>query len=111
MSPLPTFGGVGGTPGGIIIPNPAGIALIGFEPTVGIQLGIKAARIAGVAKSIAPVDTGAFRDSIDSDVVRGEAGFEGRVTTDSPYWFYLEYGTSDTPTFATLRRALEASPE
>jgi hypothetical protein len=56
------------------------------------------------AKSIAPVDTGTYRDSI-----RGTFdGVHGQVGSDLRYAVYLEFGTSDTPIFATLRRAVEA---
>jgi hypothetical protein len=61
-----------------------------------------------LAKAIAPVDTGAYRDSIEADVDFGGPGGEirGVMFSDIRYAPYLEFGTSDTPTFATLRRAL-----
>jgi hypothetical protein len=59
------------------------------------------------AKSLSPVDTVAFRDSITSDTVVENAIVRARVSSDVPYAVYLEFGTSDTPTFATLRRALD----
>lgn len=59
-----------------------------------------------LAKSIAPIDTGAFQGSITGEVVYEGGLIRGRLSSDIAYAPYLEYGTSDTPTFATLRRAL-----
>jgi len=61
-------------------------------------------QIEEAARAIAPVRTGAFQDSIQSEVI----GTHGRVWSDIRYAAYLEFGTSDTPTFATLRRATDA---
>ena len=92
----------------IFIPNPAAMAEIARTSEMGVALSLKAAEIAVRARAIAPVDTGEFRASITSKLDHGEAGLEGIVETDDPIWMWLEYGTSDTPTFATLRRALES---
>ena len=61
-----------------------------------------------IAKAIAPVDTGAFLDSIEGNVDFGGPGGEirGLMWSDIRYAPYLEFGTFDTPTFATFRRAL-----
>lgn len=63
--------------------------------------------VAEYAKSIAPRDTGRYRDSIESHVELG-AGWTAIVSAHVPYARYVEFGTVDTPTFATLRKALEA---
>lgn len=59
--------------------------------------------IEAAAKSIAPVLTGSYQDSIQTRV----AGLDGIVFSDIEYAPFLEFGTSDTPTFATLRQASE----
>ena len=68
----------------------------------------KAREAAQYARERAPVATGAYRDSIEADVVEEDDGWKGRVVADVPYAVYLEFGSSDTPAFATLRRAGEA---
>ena len=78
------------------------------EAQMGAFLGEKAEAGVQEARAIAPVASGEFRDSIHPEVVLGPDGYEGRIVSDDPKWFWLEYGTSRTPTFATLRRALDA---
>ena len=68
----------------------------------------KAQEGAALARERAPVATGAYRDSIEADVVEEDDGWKGRVVAGASYSVYLEFGSSDTPTFATLRRAGEA---
>jgi hypothetical protein len=57
--------------------------------------------IVSQAQAVAPVETGAYRDSIHV-----EADLEGEtaVAADVDYAVFIEFGTSDTPTFAPLRR-------
>lgn len=52
------------------------------------------------AKAIAPVDTGAYRDSIRYE--------DGALKSDVDYAFVIEVGSNDTPAFAPLRRAAES---
>lgn len=92
----------------LIRPNPAGIAALTRDEQMHHFMAEKAQELENEAKSIAPVSTGAFQDSLTGEVRMGDDGWEAVLTTDSPYWPYLEFGTSDTPIFATLRRALEA---
>ena len=84
------------------IPN---IPAIEIAATEGGTLGVLFAtpRVAEAARSIAPVLTGAFRDSIVHEI----HGLKGIVYSDIRYAKYLEFGTSDTPTFAVFRRASE----
>lgn len=64
--------------------------------------------IASKAQAIAPVDTGAYRDSISAVSGEDDDGKSvARVLSDSPYGAFLEFGTVSTPVFATLRRASE----
>jgi HK97 gp10 family phage protein len=57
------------------------------------------------AQSIAPVDTGQYRDSFDS---QGTAGLdpEAIITNADPIWYYLEYGTIHNRPFRVLSKAL-----
>jgi hypothetical protein len=48
-------------------------------------------------KSIAPEDTGAYRDSIHIEIGADAV----RVVADDEAASYIEFGTSDTPEFAT----------
>lgn len=60
-----------------------------------------------IAKAQAPVRTGTYRDSISGTVAKAEGGWRGYVTASVYYAIFVEFGTEDTPTFATLRRAGE----
>lgn len=55
--------------------------------------------VAGGARAMAPVDTGALRDSI--------AVTENGVGVGVPYASFVEYGTSDTPAQPYLRPAAD----
>jgi len=58
-----------------------------------------AEEIAEAARSVAPVDTGAYRDSIHIE--------DGKVVADVDYAAVIEVGSSDTPAFSPLRRGAE----
>jgi hypothetical protein len=63
-------------------------------------------KILQAAQAIAPVgETGDLRDSGHVNEIEG--GHE--VVFDVPYAVYVEFGTSDTPTFAFLRKGVEAA--
>lgn len=59
------------------------------------------------ARALAPVDEGTYRDSIDGDVIVEDGVPVARWGSDDPKWAYIEYGTEDTPAFATLRRSFD----
>ena len=86
------------------VPNVPGInAAATAAGTVGVKLVTD--MTVDIARDTAPVLTGTYRESIKQRVL----GLEGVVFSDIRYAPYLEFGTSDTPTFATLRRASEAA--
>jgi hypothetical protein len=60
------------------------------------------------AVSIAPVLTGAYRDSIRSGVLSGQAAPASYLSADVDYWFYLEYGTINNDPFRTLTQSVQA---
>ena len=70
-----------------------------------MRAGLKAPanRVVDAIRSVAPERTGFFKASVHVEV-HADGVF---VATDDPKWPYLEYGTSDTPRFAPLRRGLE----
>jgi hypothetical protein len=59
------------------------------------------------ARANAPVASAEYRDSIEADVEETPEGWAGLVIAGAPHSVYVEFGTEDTPTFATLRRAGE----
>lgn len=50
-----------------------------------------------VARDIAPVNTGAYRDSLDVD--------DNRLITTDPMGHLVEFGSINNPAYATLRNA------
>lgn len=61
--------------------------------------------IAARAREIAPVATGAYRDSIHAE----RDGDEAAVVAGTDHALYVEVGTADTPAFAPLTRATQES--
>lgn len=82
------------------VPNYFGIRAMAQHAGVTRALGFKAGAIAGSAKLAAPVRTGRYRGSI--------IAIDNRVWALAPYSKFVEFGTSDTPTFAPLRRGADA---
>lgn len=64
-----------------------------------------AAAIAERAREIAPVATGAYRDSIHVE----REGADVAVVAGTDHALYVELGTADTPAFAPLTRATDES--
>lgn len=93
----------------VIVPNIG--QLVTVTPEFMGVMELAANGIADVAKGLAPVDEGEYRDSIEGHA-EIENGFGTGIVSaagDPPEQaIYLEFGTSDTPTFATLRRAAES---
>ena len=90
------------------VPNPAGIEALAATAAMEEAMREKAENVLKVAQGIAPVETGAYRDSlhVESGIDGGKA--HATVGDDVRYGAYVEFGTSDTPAHATLRRALES---
>lgn len=88
------------------IPNPTLEAQLRVDPQVGAaMLGVGEVALENV-QAATPTDTGTLRASFEASLGGGN---EVEVSTDVPYWVYVEFGTSDTPTFAMMRRGLEAT--
>ena len=90
----------------VFTPNPAGIARMSRDNEFRSFMERVAREMEQEAQAIAPVSTGAYRESLRGVAEMGRDGWEAKLTTDSPYWPFLEFGTSDTPMFATLRTTL-----
>ncbi len=92
------------------VPTPGLDSIIEHSEGVHNAVKEKADQGAAVAKAIAPVYTGAFRDSIH--VVENGTGYA--IVADStdeqgnPDAAYIEFGTSDTPAHHTLTDALQS---
>lgn len=91
------------------IPNPAFVALMEKEPTYLAAMSTIADLVAEEAREIAPQPgsghpyaTGAYRDSI-----RTSGSTVGAGDDEAWYAWILEYGSVDTPAFATLRTAVK----
>ena len=69
----------------------------------------RAEKVAERAKATAPKATGRWAESIHVEPHERPGGF--RVGSDDERSIYIEYGTSDTPSHATLRKALDAAKE
>ena len=86
------------------VPNVAAIDAAGTAAgTAGVAVLLP--EMEQAARALAPVDTGAYQASIQTQ----QEGVTGQLYSDIEYAQYLEFGTSDTPTFATLRRASETA--
>ena len=72
----------------------------------------KAEQVADAARSSAPVESGAYRDSITADAgpmpTPNGVFMVGRVSASDFKAVWVEFGTSDTPKHATLRKALDS---
>jgi len=65
-----------------------------------------AEKVLAGAQAVAPVLTGAYQDSLHIQVDGEENVY---VVAGVEYGDEVEFGTSDTPTFAPLRRGISAS--
>lgn len=85
------------------LPNPAFEDELLHELNASGAMREPAEQIAGNARNIAPVDTGAYQASIH--VESDESGT--RVVAGTDHARYVEWGTEDTEAFHVLTRAAE----
>lgn len=88
------------------IPAPGLEHELRFSTDVAVAVHTKGQEVAERARAIAPVRTGFYRDSIVAEATVDAESVVTQIVAGAPYSVYIEFGTSDTPTFATLRRAL-----
>lgn len=89
------------------VPNPAAPELLKRTPQMAAKLKHSADEAAEAARGLAPVRTGDYRDSIEGQSLPSEG--KARVVAKDFKSIWLEFGTIHTPTFATLRRGVEAA--
>lgn len=89
--------------------NPAATAQLARTAAMVETLREKAEDSAEQSRAIAPVDTGEYRDSITATAGISKGFAIGRVNAGKFTAGWLEFGTSDTPVFAPLRRGAEAA--
>ena len=92
------------------VPVPGLNALVASMPEMFAEMEQAAQAIAEIAKGMAPVDEGDYRDSIEGHAEYDPIAIGIVSATGDPeeQAIYLEFGTNDTPTFGTLRRAAES---
>lgn len=91
------------------VPDRQAIGLLSRSREMLQVLEEKARDVASIAKGISPVLTSSYRDGIESTSgIDGGKGI-GRVNANDWKSHFVEFGTSDTPTFAPLRKAAERS--
>lgn len=88
----------------VFVPNPLVEEELAQSPEMQAAMTSAANEVATVARQLAPVDTGALRDSIHVDLVDGEA----EVIADVPYAIFVEFGTSVDEAQPYLRPAADA---
>lgn len=89
--------------------NPAATAALQRTAAMVETLKIRAEDAADQSRAIAPVETGEYRDSITAEAGISKGFAIGRVNAGKFTAGFLEFGTSDTPIFAPLRRGAEAA--
>lgn len=92
-----------------------GIGEMLCSPEMQAEMHRRAEKVKAAAEAAAPYDPASkdgthYKDSftVESGVREGKTRRAyGRVVNDDPAAFYIEYGTSDTPRYRTLGRALD----
>ena len=91
------------------VPSVTGIAALGRTTQMAALLKARAEVAASAARSVAPVRTGHYKDSIETStgVSRGTAA--AYVLSKDFKALWIEFGTEDTPAHAPLRRGCDAA--
>lgn len=106
---------IGGFRLGKFIPNPVGIAKLQVTPSMIAAMLAKAQKAADASIAVwhssgpHPYETGEYVDSIKAEAGVVDARAVGRVNAYDWKAWWLEFGTSDTPAFAPLRRGADES--
>lgn len=87
--------------------NQAGIASLARTPAMRDAMKALADRVANQARSIAPVDTGEYKASIDASTVERDGKAVGRVTAHADHSAFLEFGTRYMDAQRVLGRSLD----
>lgn len=92
----------------------SGIGDMLTAPFMVAEMRRRAEKVKARAEALAPVDDGEYKRSFDVSAGVREGRHRrayGRVTNTAPHAFYVEFGTTDTPRFRVLGRALDAATD
>lgn len=91
------------------VPNPTGIALVGRSPAMQAGMIARGEAIVEAALGVSPFLEGDYRAGlkVEAGVIGGRAA--ARVNAHDWKSGLIEFGTSDTPTFAPLRTGVDAA--
>ena len=76
------------------------------------DMGRRARQMKDAAEAIAPMASGEYRASFEASSGVDEPPLRrayGQLVNTADHAFVLEFGTSDTPKFATLRKSMDAA--
>lgn len=91
------------------VPEPSGFdSMMRQNGPVGAWLKYRAQEVKELAQSLAPIDTGALRDSIEIQYGKWDGGIWAEIGTDVYYGPFQELGTSRNPPHPYLRPALSS---
>jgi hypothetical protein len=89
------------------VPNPAAEEQIASSAEMGAAIEHYSEQLADGARDAAPVLTGAYRNSIQVEMETEGGMVIGVVSANVDYAGWIEFGTSDTPAFAPMRRGID----
>jgi hypothetical protein len=93
------------------VPNLRALPILARTPAMGRAMLARAEEVRDVAEEIAPYgegEGGHYRDQLTADPMVSPLGAGARVNARKFTSIFIEFGTSDTPAFATLRNAATA---
>lgn len=88
-------------------PNEPEVQMLGRSTALIAFVEDLADRAANAAKTFAPVLSGAYRDSINSDARILEGKATGLIYAEDFKAVWIEHGTETNPTYAPLRKGAE----
>lgn len=91
------------------VANPKAAVLIGASAEMIRALRERAEEAAGIAREIAPRETGAYAESIEVDAGIEDGQAKARLNAFDFKAHWIEFGTYKWAAHATLRQAVEAS--
>lgn len=91
------------------LPDPAATAKIMAQQSTLDYFQRITDQVVDAAKALAPVETGAYQDSISGVVGIEDGALVARVNAFDYKAWWIEAGTEDTPAFAPLARGAESA--
>ena len=90
------------------VPNPLAAKLLGRTPEMQGFLKLKADAAVEVAKGLAPVESGDYKDGIESHTGTYDGSAAASIAGHDYKTLWIELGTSERSAEAVLRRSVEA---